>query len=273
MVLDEVSLKKLQARLMDLMQKIHIICVENNIRYTMIGGTMIGAVRHQGFIPWDDDIDIGMPYDDYKKFIDVVSSHNYEGLAFGIPGVTEDYFQTFVKVYDTNSTLRECKRIKSKAKGIFVDVFPLSYVGNSWLGGYCNARIFRFWRDILLRKDFHLSSGYFVLVEWIYILLGYFIPASKTIAKINALYERLQKKKSAYMADLDGYKEGIVPAYLFDNFILFSFGSYHFYGVKNADEYLTRVFGDYMTLPPVEKRKPHHIEYLNLNRSYLDIEE
>ena len=270
MILDDVTLSKLQSRLTDLLQKVHLICVENGIHYTMMGGTLIGALRHQGFIPWDDDIDIGMPYEDYKKFISIVTSHEYEGLAFGIPGKTEDYYQAFVKVFDTTTTLKENNRTKSKPKGIFIDVFPLTYVGDNWLQAYGAARVHRFWRDILTRKDFHLSKGLFVLVEWLYILLGKFVSLNFAIKQINAHYEKLAMKKTHLMADLDGNNKGFVPAYLFDEFALYDFKSYQFYGMKKADEYLRFVFGDYMRLPPKNQRNPHHIGFMNLNRSYLD---
>lgn len=270
MVLDDFSLKALQSRLTKLLHRVHLICVENDIRYTMMGGTLIGAIRHQGFIPWDDDVDIGMPYEDYKKFIDVVTSHKYEGIAFGIPGKTDGYFQTFVKIFDTTTTLKENNRTKSKPKGIFIDVFPLISVGNTKCEIFFNVRKFRFWRDVLTRKDYRLCKGWFLLVEWIYVLLGEFLSADLSLKCIHALYEKMAAKKTLMMADLDGNNKGIVPAYLFDDFSLYSFGSYQFYGIKKAEEYLNRVFEDYMTLPPVEKRKPHHIEYLDLSKSYLE---
>lgn len=270
MLLDDTSLKTLQSRLTELLHRVHLICEENGIRYTMMGGTLIGAVRHQGFIPWDDDIDIGMPYEDYKKFIDVVTSHKYEGLAFGIPGKTEDYFQTFVKVFDTTTTLKENNRTKSKPKGIFIDVFPLTFVGDTKYEIFCNVRKFRFWRDVLTRKDYHLCKGWFVLVEWMYVLLGKFLSSDLSLKRIRALYEKLATKKTLMMADLDGNNKGIVPAYLFDEFTLYGFGNYQFYGMKQADEYLRDVFGDYMKLPPENQRAPHHIEFMDLNKSYLD---
>lgn len=270
MVLNDSLLKALQSRLTNLLLRVHLICEENNIRYTMMGGTLIGAIRHQGFIPWDDDIDIGMPYEDYKKFIDVITSQKYEGIAFGIPGKTEDYYQTFVKVFDSTTTLKENNRTKSKPKGIFIDIFPLTFVGNTKYEIFWNIRRFHFWRDILTRKDYRLHKGWFILVEWIYVLLGKFFSADLSLKRIRTLYEELAVKKTLMMADLDGNNKGIVPAYLFDDFTLYSFESYQFYGIKMAKEYLNRVFGDYMTLPPIEKRKPHHIEYLNLNKPYLE---
>lgn len=253
------------------MKRVHDICEENGIRYTMMGGTLIGALRHKGFIPWDDDVDIAMPYDDYKRFKKLVSEKKFENLAFGVPAESEIYCQDFIKVYDTTTTLMENNRVKSKPRGIFIDVFPLVCVGDSKLKALYELRVHRFWRDILMRKDLQLRKGWFVLVEWIFILLGKVVSAKFIVDHIEKRYERLNKKNYKYSTDLDGTVKGIVPSYIFDDFVLYEFGEYRFYGMRKADEYLKRVFGDYMELPPENKRTPHHIEYMDLNKSYLEL--
>ena len=81
-------------------------------------------------------------------------------------------------------------------------------------------------------------------------------------------YEKLNKKEKYYSSDMDGTVNGIVPTYLFDDYQLYDFDEYKFMGVKSADEYLQTVFGNYMQLPPIEKRVPHHIDYIDLNMPY-----
>ena len=115
-----------------------------------------------------------------------------------------------------------------------------------------------------------MCKGWFLLVEWIYVLLGKFLSADLSLKRIRTLYEKLATKKTLMMADLDGNNKGIVPAELFDDFCLYKFGGYQFYGIKRAEEYLQRVFGNFMTLPPKEKRKPHHIDYLDLTKGYIE---
>lgn len=269
--IENLKIRDLQIRLTDLLNEVHKICVANNIRYTMIGGTLIGALRHKGFIPWDDDIDIAMPYEDYKKFVQIISNSKHEWITFDLAGVTQDYYYPFVKVYDSRTSFREGGRRTSKTKGVFVDVFAMSYVGNSKREVLWNIRQYRFWRDLLSRKDYIHGRGVFVLIEWIYILLGKFFSVNFLMSRINTLLEKINKNETKMVADLDGTNKGVVPSRLLDEFVLYDFEGYKFYGMKNADEYLHLVFGDYMKLPPENKRIPHHIEYMDLEKSYLDL--
>lgn len=264
------ELRQLQLRLTQVLSEVHKICEKNAIRYSMIGGTLIGALRHKGFVPWDDDIDIAMPYEDYKKFCNVAFNEKHPWLVFELAGRTDDFYQPFIKVYDSRTTFLEPRRKKTKPKGVFIDIFPISYAGNTKKSAEIEMRKHHFWRDILTRKDFTYGKGWFKYIEWVYVLLGKIISAQYVMKKINAHYEKLNKTQSGYVSDMDGNSKGIVPSRLFDDFVTYEFENRKFYGMKNADEYLHLVFGDYMKLPPVKERVPHHIEYMDLNKSYLD---
>lgn len=266
----ENNLHTLQLRLVNILDEVHKICVANSIRYSMIGGTLIGALRHKGFIPWDDDIDIAMPYEDYKKFCRIVFNKKYEWLTFDLAGITSGYYQPFVKAYDSRTIFAEPRR-KSKPKGVFIDIFPISYAGNTKKKAVIEMRKHHFWRDVLTRKDFTYGKGWFKYIEWIYILLGKFFSVEFVMRRINNQYEKLNQTHSLFVSDMDGNPKGVVPSRLFDEFDLYDFEGHRFYGMKNADEYLKLVFDDYKKLPPESKRVPHHVEYMNLEKSYLDL--
>ena len=117
--MDDKTLRKLQLTELDILIEIDKICKENNIQYFLIGGTLLGAVRHKGFIPWDDDIDVGMIRSDYEKFIDLCLNKNVLGEKYFLHcnESDENYFIPFVKVKKNNTTFAE-ENIDALAKGI-----------------------------------------------------------------------------------------------------------------------------------------------------------
>lgn len=262
----DVDLKEFHHRLCLLMNEIHKICIENDIKYTMMGGTLIGALRHKGFIPWDDDIDIGMTYDNYKRFIDVAFSLKHEWVEFDLAGVTENYYCPFVKAYDCRTTFMEGNR--DEPRGIFIDIFPLIYAGDSKLSAYISFKKHRFLQALLKRKAYHFETG--VKRELLLSYLAKPFTATTLMKAINSQYKKLSKKRKAFSSDMDGGVQGIVPTELFDNYLLYDFEEYKFMGMRDADRYLQLVFGNYMELPPIEKRVPQHIALLDLNVPYKD---
>lgn len=158
MDLDEKILDEFHARLCDLMQRVHEICVANNIRYTLIGGSLIGAIRHHGFIPWDDDMDIAMPYKDYIRFRDIVFAQEWDGMEFELAGYSPDYFSPFIKAYDSNTTFVEGDRA-ANPKGIFIDVFPIVNAGDTMGEALREYHRHRFLQSLLKRKRYRFHTG------------------------------------------------------------------------------------------------------------------
>ena len=107
------KLSLLQQKLLDILKWFHLFCEENNLKYYAIGGTMLGVVRHKGFIPWDDDIDVGMPREDYNKFIELTKNKQFDKYVVeSIYDNNKDFFYPMVKIYDTTTTLIENTRYK-----------------------------------------------------------------------------------------------------------------------------------------------------------------
>ena len=122
----ELTLKEMQQVLLGMMSKTHDFCINNNIRYSLAYGTLLGAIRHKGFIPWDDDVDIFMPRPDYERFL--ATFKDTEDLSLIVPG--KDSYTTIARICDTKQTI--CKSVlpwyslrNSKKLGIWIDVFPI----------------------------------------------------------------------------------------------------------------------------------------------------
>lgn len=261
------QLEKLHQRLLVIMNEIHKICIENNINYSLAGGSLIGAIRHKGFIPWDDDMDVMMPYKDYVRFCNVVFKMDHEWLEFKVAGRTPNFYHTILKVYDKRTTLVQVHT--QEAFGVFIDVFPFVYVGNSPQKALFEYYFYRIFAAPLLRKTVKYEDKNRIK-ESIITVIGKILPAAFLIKCIDWNYNRLSKKRTKYSSDLDGLRRGIVETELMEGFCLSKFENSYFYIFERADEYLKSNFGDYMSLPPANMRKPHLISYLNLNKPYKE---
>ena len=266
---DYKDLEALHQHLAILMNEVHHICESINVKYTLMGGTLLGAVRHKGFIPWDDDMDMGLMWDDYKRFRDYVLTIKHDWLEFDLAGDTDNYWGPYLKAYDKRTTFWETDRSEDQVKGIFIDVFPIVFAGNTKEEALKEFRHHRLLQAFLRRRGYRYHTG--VLREFIFTTIGKMFSNGFWMKKIDSQYERLCKSSQKYVSDMDGNEKGVVPAYLFNDYELLPFEEYHFYCIKKAGEYLSLIFGnDYMQLPPIESRESHHIVYMNMDLPYKE---
>lgn len=267
----------IQEILVDMIKWFHRICQENDLRYYCIGGTMLGIVRHKGFIPWDDDIDIGMPREDYEKLCSLASDLSNGRYLIEFPEYGNlDFSYLSMKIYDTLTTLVECSR-KNIKRGVFIDVFPLDGIG----ADENSAR--RNYSPIHRLRRFHSATTCAISekMEWykkIIILLGrvlspLFISERSINNHINRMCKKLPFDQYEYVGNLLGawgYKELMLRKY-FGNPKIYTFENTEVYGVEMYHEYLSKLYGNYMQLPPIEKQVSHH-DYVecNLNKSFLE---
>lgn len=261
------QLPLLHERLLIITREVHKICVANNIRYTLAGGSLIGAVRHKGFIPWDDDMDIMMPYDDYKRFLDIVFNMEHEWLEFKTASRTPGYYRTILKAYDKRTTLIQSDN--DEPEGIYIDIFPYIYVGDSKKKGLCEYWYYRIIKGLIQRNTNHYDDKN-PIKEFILTTIGKILPKRFLLWLLDIQSERLRRRRTKYSTDLEGKPRGIVPTECMEGFVLMPFENDEFYCFEHAHDYLTNNFGDYMTLPPLEKQKPENTAIFDVNTPYKE---
>lgn len=272
---DEISMD-VHSVLLEILEWYHKVCVQNNLRYYVIGGTMLGAVRHKGFIPWDDDIDVAMPRKDYMRFVQEYSKSCSPYIVEYPNDTNLDYPYTAAKIYDTRTTLVERKRRNVK-RGIYIDVFPLDGIGETRDIAYHNYK--RIYRAIHLHDM--ISCAFRENRKWyknLSIVLGRVVsPLFFSERKINNYISNLCRQRdfdtTEYVGNLIGnwgYKE-IMHRSFFGDPVEYPFENIIVYGVEKPHEYLQSLYNDYMKLPPVEKQVSHHdYEEISFSKSYLN---
>lgn len=266
-------MNELQNRLLDILKWFHAFCEENNLRYFVLGGTMLGAARHKGFIPWDDDIDVGLPRSDYERLKYLMNGKIFEDkFVLEEPLKNADFIYPFCKIYDTTTTLIENAKVKIK-RGIYIDVFPLDGIGNSVLELHKNYKKIGRLNTLLTIKVAGLRKGR-KLYKNIGIVLFRMVPisAKKVLAKLVADCAKFSYDENLYCANLVGNwgEKEIVSRDIMGKPTLYDFEDIKVYGPEKADEYLTCLYGDWRKMPPKEKQITHH-DYIkiDLSKSYL----
>ena len=262
--------RKLQLKLLELMKILHEVCTKNNINYYMLGGTMLGAIRHQGFIPWDDDMDIGIPRKDYEKLLALPQIEWPEHIHIKTAKNSQDLIFPYSKIMNKNTTLVE-ERLDGILGGIYIDIFPLDGAGNSSFTEKMSYYKFYWKQGLLYNNQDHGTKKSLPrrVVQWYarkQDVKKLFNSADKCMKSID--YNK--SKIIGNFAGAWGIKEFMPKEYL-GTPTLYKFEDSVFYGAENSDAYLTSLYGDYMKLPPIEKRKSHHnFKYLDLSTPYLN---
>ena len=268
-------LNEMQEKLYTMMQWFHDFCRKHELKYYMIGGTMLGAVRHEGFIPWDDDMDIGMPRTDYEKMLSLIKVEYCDKYILeSYKDGAADFNYTFAKLYDTDTTLTENNRYRTQ-RGIYIDIFPIDKMGES----YEEARFV--FKKIRMKIDLLniLTLGYSkrrAFYKNLAIFFARLIPQklinTKTLIKdIDLLCRSKEDSNGKWMGVFLGVwgEKEIMPHEYFGNPRLYKFENSQFFGVNMPNEYLANLYNEWNLLPPESNRISHH-EYLHidLNMSY-----
>lgn len=246
-------LRKLQLRQLDFLIEIDRICRKHNIRYWIDFGTLLGAVRHKGFIPWDDDIDITIPKEDYQKFKTVVQDELSDGFFFQSQETDPGYQLPTDRIRDKHSIYitRFDDFTKKYNKGIFMDIFiAVEYPDANpkamkfivkWLSKI--NWFFRVKQDITLKNQLAIFT--FPIAKIVFTIIW---KAMYLFPKNKIGYDTLHVPYGSFYS-----KEWVFPLREI------TFENHRFFAPNQPDPYLTSIYGDYMQLPPIDKRKTHII--------------
>lgn len=247
-------------------------CEKYNLRYFCAGGTVLGAVRHQNIIPWDDDIDVFMPREDYEKIIELNSKISKEGYSI-ICAKNTDWYGTFGKFYNKNTTLWEFKEIPF-IYGVFIDIFPLDETNDdveTFLVKYKKLRNAQR-KYLLSQMRFEISDiiKYYKQGDKKYFykgVLSWLFPRFlKSYFKNNLLKceEQFICKSGHHIVCPYGeyYKKEYQEKSWYEDYALLPFGNLQVRVPQDYEGFLRHVYGDYMKLPPKEKQLSHHYHYL-----------
>ena len=257
------------------------ICEKYNLRYFLIGGSCLGAVRHNGFIPWDDDIDVGMPRDDYDKFLDIAQNELPENLFLQNHCMDKEYPMSFSKIRNSDTTFIEKSLQKCNINhGIYIDVFPLDgftsnrvkkafFIIKKYLLSFRISYLFVFEKKKLPKCTFrHFVKKAVKLISRII-----YPDIKKAVLKRDKHYRKYKYDSSQLIANHSSPWEQreVMPKEFYGNGIDGIFEGIKVKLPQDYDAYLTALYGDYMKFPPEEQRVGHHYHtVIDCNKSYKE---
>lgn len=223
-----------QLRMLDILKAVDAICRAHNIPYWLSSGTLLGAVRHGGFIPWDDDLDIEMLREDYLRLLPLLRKELPEEFMLQDRESDKDYPYLYAKVRDKHSCVEEDYIFKSKHKGCFIDIFPLERspyflfrIANRLYVNLCHYKVYRFRPIYELNRALLTRVVFPMFRAWV----SLFHPHSDYHHTLGMVFKAERRDE-----ELFPLRE-------------ITFERHVFYAPHNVHNYLTRMFGDYMKLP------------------------
>lgn len=272
------ELKKIHALLADMLEDLSAVCKKHDIKWLLTGGSTLGAVRHRGFIPWDDDVDINMTRENFERFAEVFEAELGDKYVLAVPGDTL-YPWTFPKIFKKGTKFKGIHSSDYIECGFYIDIFILENTHNNkflrfihglkctfYAGVVSTVRIKKF-KDDYLSATKNNPKAYKTIKSRIFIgKLFWFKSLESWVKSADKCYSKVKKPDSKYVVMPSGVKHFFGEVYLRDkmcNTKEVAFENYFFPIPEDYDYYLSTRYGDYMTIPPVEARAHHPVVELD----------
>ena len=269
------QIKEMQRTELSIAKRFASICQQYGLSYTMLGGAMLGAIRHKGFIPWDDDIDFGMPRDDYEKLKNILKGSRPMGTLRLLDYTLDNSHDYPMKLVDTSFEIIEKNTASKTTSYAWIDIFPLDGMPNHRVARRLHG--FFLLKDRALLKLSQLSTRVALInpsrttSEKMIIHAGKFLHLDKIFDERSRMrhldcdLKKYDYKSSNYVVNFMGaYKlKEMFEKGVYDSLRSYPFEDTMFYGIADFDKYLSGMYGDYMTPPAVAERDKHKIEVKN----------
>lgn len=246
------------------------ICNKHGIKYFVQGGTLLGTVRHGGFIPWDDDVDVSLPRVEYERFLAIAQSELPDYYFLQTNDTDPEYPNNFAKIRDSRTTFIETSaRNLNINHGAYIDIFPL----DNYPSGF-EAKVYELRKKLLtwrINKAFYLPHMSFISKIVTIITMILFPSIKSAINKREKLYKSVPKGDRVVNNSGAWLSKEIIPREWVQNSIEMEFEGIKVNVSDRYDEWLTYVYGDYMSLPPENERVGHHyVDIFDMNKSYTE---
>ena len=259
----DIELKAIKSIQLEMMDEIHKICVRNGITYYMIAGTLLGAVRHGGFIPWDVDVDIAMPREDYERFEVLCKAELSDQYRYLDYHQVQNYVHPHALVSHKGTRLNgKYDRVNPAVMGVgvYIDIFPLDNAPNDpelrkkqaqelvLIRKFKGKRLMYCYSFSRVRRVVHYAVA--TMLSW--------IPVQKINAYQQRIMQQYREQETVCLCSMSSrykYDKQCMPKDVYGHPVLLDFENRRYYAPAKYTEYLTRLYGDYMRLPPEEDRQ------------------
>lgn len=260
---NSIDINELKIIQLDLLEKYHNYCEKNGYTYYLAYGSLLGAVRHEGYIPWDDDIDVIMPRRDYESLLgNFNNTNNDPDISLIFQSKDKDYYLPFAKLVNNKTVMKE-EVNSGYTIGVYIDIFPLDNLSNEYeIAKHLVKKAFKL-NALLTLKNLKLRSNRPFYKNAIIVggrCLSCFFDRKLLIKIINNLCSGNSATK--FVGVLTGISSGnesrIFQKEWFESRVLKTFEKKEFYAPIGYDDYLSKIYGNYLELPPKDKQVSHH---------------